>query len=127
MAERRHAVWVYYRTVDGRRVVADEVRDTLPAKGPERALEAWNRLLTMVRDGSAVPGKDFKQLKGTALLEARLSWGGQQMRLLYSKTSDGQLVLLGLCAFKKKSQKTPKQQIETAEARLADWKRRHTR
>lgn len=70
---------------------------------------------------SAVP--HTKKLVGTKLWEIKLV-SKKSIRVLYAVVLKGDvLIILG---FVKKSQKTPKKYIDTALARLEDWKNRNT-
>ncbi|MEK7472679.1 MAG: type II toxin-antitoxin system RelE/ParE family toxin [Patescibacteria group bacterium] len=70
---------------------------------------------------SAVP--HTKKLTGTKLWEIKLV-GKNSVRVIYAVVFKGDvLIILG---FIKKSQKTPKKYINTALARLEDWKNRNT-
>ena len=67
----------------------------------------------MLRTIQHVPEKYFKHLEGTkGLYEIRVETGGNIYRI-FSFFDKGNLVVLGN-AFQKKSQKTPKQEIERA-------------
>jgi len=67
-----------------------------------------------------VPVQYFKKLKNTAgIWEVRARIGSHSFRLLGFITGDEFIVLTN--GFKKKSQKTPKQEIELAEQRKADY------
>ena len=69
--------------------------------------------LNLLRTMQQVPEKYFKHLEGTkGLYEIRVETGGNIYRI-FSFFDKGNLVVLGN-AFQKKSQKTPKQEIERA-------------
>lgn len=69
--------------------------------------------LNLIRVTRQVPEKYFKHLEGTkGLYEVRVEVGNNIYRI-FSFFDKGNLVVLGN-AFKKKTQKTPKQEIEKA-------------
>ncbi len=69
--------------------------------------------LNLLRTIKHVPEKYFKHLEGTkGLYEIRVEVGGNIYRI-FSFFDKGSLVILGN-AFQKKSQKTPKQEIDKA-------------
>ena len=69
--------------------------------------------LQLIRVTQQVPEKYFKHLKGTkGLYEIRVEVGGNIYRI-FSFFDKGNLVVLGN-AFQKKTQKTPKQELEKA-------------
>lgn len=49
---------------------------------------------------------------------------GVSIRVLFAQEGRRRKLLLSLTVFKKKTQKTPPNEIETAERRLADWRSR---
>jgi phage-related protein len=119
------ARWVYYRTSDGRRVVADEV---LALDLDRRGLAKWDQLLTAIRTGVAQASNDFKPLQGPqnkGLWEAILKYDGNAYRLIYSIESGDETVLLAVRAFQKKTRKTPSGHLKVARTRRKDWRDRH--
>lgn len=69
--------------------------------------------LNLIQVNRQVPEKFFKHLKGTqGLYEIRVEVGGNIYRI-FSFFDKGNLIVLGN-AFQKKTQKTPKQEIEKA-------------
>jgi phage-related protein len=120
------ARWEFYRTADGRRVVAEEVKAfPLDARG----LAKWNQLLTAIANGAAKPGRDFKVFKGSnkGLREARLKFNGIAFRLIYSVEDDGRPLLLAVRGFLKKTPKTPPNHLDVARSRREEWRARRTR
>jgi len=78
---------------------------------PVQAKIEWT--LNLLRTIEKVPEKYFKHLEGTkGLYEIRVETGGNIYRI-FSFFDKGNLVVLGN-AFQKKSQKTPKQEIDKA-------------
>ncbi len=77
--------------------------------------------LNLIRVTRQVPTKYFKHIEGTkGLYEVRVELGGNIYRI-FSFFDDGNLVVLGN-AFKKKTQKTPKQELEKALKIMEEYK-----
>ena len=64
-----------------------------------------------------------RQLRGD-IWEVRATGNRVIYRILFATEGARSRVLLALTALNKKTQKTPASEIEVAEARLADWRRR---
>ena len=80
---------------------------------PENVQVKMEWTLNLIRVTRQVPEKYFKHLEGTkGLYEIRVDVGSQTFRI-FSFFDKGNLVVLGN-AFQKKSQKTPKQELEKA-------------
>lgn len=59
------------------------------------------------------------------ILEARLTYGGQEFRLHFARsTQDGRPVLLALRIVNKKARKASQQDIHASQERLRDWRQR---
>lgn len=104
----------FYRTASGACPVEDFL-DSLDRKPAQKV--AW--VMQMVRELPSPPIQYFKKLIGTDLWEIRTTFGGNAYRLLGFYDGD-QLVVL-TSGFAKKTQKTPKQEIDTACARMKDY------
>lgn len=90
-------------------------------KQPENVQEKIEWTLNLIRVIHQVPEKYFKHMEGTeGLYEIRVDIGTNSYRI-FSFFDKGNLVVLGN-AFQKKSQKTPKQEIEKALKIMADYK-----
>lgn len=77
--------------------------------------------LNLIRVTQQVPEKYFKHLEGTkGLYEIRVEVGSNIYRI-FSFFDKGNLVVLGN-AFQKKSQKTPKQELEKAHKIMEEYK-----
>ena len=77
--------------------------------------------LNLIRVTRQVPGKYFKHIEGTkGLYEIRVEVGGNIYRI-FSFFDKGNLVVLGN-AFQKKTQKTPKQEIDKALKIMEEYK-----
>ena len=114
--ERRRIV--FYRALSGRCPI-EEFIDSLSVAAAKRI--AW--LLEVVRDLENIPAVYFKKLQGTdGIWEGRIQLGTRGFRVLGFFYSDGMLVLTN--GFAKKSQKTPRREIETAERRKRDYLQR---
>lgn len=105
----------FYRTQSGKSPV-EEFLDTLKPKHAKKV--TWT--LRLIEDMDQIPVQYFKKLKNTDdIWEVRARIGSHSFRLLGFITGDEFVVLTN--GFKKKSQKTPKQEIELAEQRKADY------
>jgi phage-related protein len=74
--------------------------------------EKINWTLGIVRDLEVIPEKYFKHIEGTELYEIRVSMGNNIFRI-FCFFDKGNLVVV-LNGFQKKTQKTPKQEIQKA-------------
>ena len=109
----------FYRTPSGKSPV-EEFLDSLKPKHAKKV--TWT--LRFIEDMDQVPVRYFKKLKNTDdIWEVRARIGSHSFRLLGFITGDEFVVLTN--GFKKKSQKTPKQEIELAEQRKADYLARY--
>lgn len=90
-------------------------------KQPNNVQEKIEWTLNLIRVIQNVPEKYFKHLEGTeGLYEIRVEVGSNTYRI-FSFFDKGNLIVLGN-AFQKKSQKTPKQEIERALKIMAEYK-----
>lgn len=90
----------------------DPLTDKLKAK--------INSVLFLVRIADRIPSKFFKHLSGTdGLFEIRIEYQGNAYRV-FCCFDDGNLVVL-FNGFQKKSQKTPRKEIEKALSIKADY------
>ena len=111
---------VFYRSESGRCPV-EEFLDGLNAKQAQKVV--W--VLNLIEEFSIVSSKYLKKLVNTdGLWEVRVSSGSNIFRLLCF--FDGDAVIVLTHAFQKKTQKTPKQEIKTAEQRMKDYLKRKT-
>lgn len=104
----------FYRQQSGSCPV-EEFLDSLDGKQAQKV--AW--VLDLVRTLPRPPTQYFKKLVGTELWEIRAGVGGNAFRLL--GFMDGENLVILASGFAKKTQKTPKQEIETAERRRKDY------
>jgi len=107
--------WRFYETPSGRR----PVREFLDARSdPDAAAiaAAMKEVAIVGFDGS-------RHLRGD-VYEVRVDGDRQSYRVLFASEGARGQVLLALEAFSKKSQRTPRQTIEVAQRRLADWRSR---
>jgi len=108
----------FYRTESGNCPVEDFLKD-LPDKQSKKI--AWT--LRVVRDLEQVPTQYLKKLKSTDdIWEVRATLGNNTFRLL--GFFDGPKLIVLTSGFAKKTNKVPKQEIETAEERKRDYYRR---
>jgi phage-related protein len=104
----------FYRTKSGDCPV-EEFLDALSGKQAQKVV--W--VLRLVEQLDPVPAQYFKKLAGTeGLWEVRAQHGGDIFRLIGFFDGSRFLVLSG---FAKKTEKTPRQEIEVAEARRKDY------
>lgn len=108
----------FYRTRDGKCPI-QEFLDSLPGKAAQKV--TW--VLKLLEDLDVVPVSYFKKLVNTEeIWECRVHFGSNAYRLFCFFAGDSVVVLThGLT---KKSQKTPKQDIERAEACRKEYLRR---
>ena len=105
----------FYRTAKGKCPVEDYL-DTLSNKQVEKVLF----VLGLVEQLPVVPRKYFKKLESTDdIWEVRVQSGNNIFRML--GFFDGAEMVILSHAFTKKSQKTPKREINTAERRKNDY------
>lgn len=108
-----------YSTADGKCPVKDFL-DALPRKVAQKV--TW--VLRLLEDLDVIPVTYFKKLTGgDGIWECRIQFGSNAYRL-FCFFANGDIVVLthGLI---KKTQKTPKSEIEKAEAYRKDYLRRH--
>lgn len=105
----------FYKTQSGK-VPVKEFLDSLSSKHAQKVL--W--VLELIESLNQVPVQYFKKLKSTDdLWEIRARVGSNSFRLLGFIDNEEFVVLTN--GFSKKSQKTPKKEIELAEQRKADY------
>jgi len=104
----------FYRQRSGACPV-EKFLDSLNGKQAQKV--AW--VFDLVRRLPKPPTQYFKKLAGTELWEVRAEFGGNAFRLL--GFYDGENLIVLTSGFAKKTQKTPKQEIKTAERRMKDY------
>ncbi len=88
----------------------EEFLDSLPSKMAQKV--TW--VLKIIEEGDIIPAKYFKKLVNTdEIWECRVSFGNNTVRLL--AFFDGPRKIILTHGFRKKSQKTPRQEIQRAE------------
>ena len=108
----------FYRTSSGRCPV-EEFLDSLNGKQAQKVV--W--VMQLIEDLDTVPRQYLKKLVNTDdIWEVRVQFGGNIFRLL--GFFDGDELLILTSGFAKKTQKTPPQEIATAEQRKRDYLRR---
>lgn len=111
----------FYKTADGKCPVQDFL-DSLPGKAAQKV--TW--VLKLVEELDIIPSSYFKKLEGTEeIWECRIVFGSNSYRV-FCFFVDNSLVVL-THGFMKKSQKTPRPEIERAEAMRRDFLKRRTR
>jgi phage-related protein len=108
----------FYTTVSGNCPIKDFL-DSLPSKAAQKA--TW--VLSLLEDLDIVPSSYFKKLVGTEeIWECRIQSGSNTYRIFCFFLGNSVVVLTNGLA--KKSQKTPKQEIEKAQAYRKDFLKR---
>ena len=109
---------VFYRTDTGRCYIEDFL-DSLSGKEAQKVV--W--IFKLIEELENVPGKYFKKLANTEdIWEVRVDGRDKTYRIL--GFFDGNKMIVLNHAFIKKTQKTPKRNIEVAENRKRDYMRR---
>jgi phage-related protein len=109
---------IFYETDFGEKPVEEFLADLDPAPRAKVV-----RTLELLREQQIVTSKLWKKLSGTNLWEVRVEYAGNIYRFL-AATAKGNRVIL-LHGFQKKSQKTPRQDMEIAEQRRKRYLQRH--
>lgn len=110
---------MFYRDVTGKTPVT-EFLDTLQAKQAQKV--TW--VLKLIEDVEQVPKTYFKKLVNTNdIWEVRIQFGNNIFRILCFQEAEKLVVLTN--GFTKKTQRTPRNEIELAEIRKQDWIRRN--
>jgi phage-related protein len=105
----------FYRTGYGKCPIQDFL-DSLPGKVAQKV--TW--VLSLLEDLDVVPSSYFKKLIGTEeIWECRIQFGSNAYRIFCFFVDNSVVVLTH--GFTKKSQKTPKSEIEKAEAYRRDF------
>ena len=81
------------------------------------------RALELLRTQQIVPAKFWKKLSGSGLWEVRVEYAGDIYRVLATFAKNNRVILLH--AFQKKSQKTPRQDMEIALQRQKRYLQQH--
>jgi phage-related protein len=105
----------FFRPARGSSPIEDYL-DTLADKHVQKVL--W--VLRLIQDLPRIPQRYLKKLQGTEdIWEVRVSSGNNIFRLLGFFTKNSLMILTN--GFTKKSQKTPRNEIETAERRKKEY------
>ena len=106
---------IFYKTFSNKSPI-EEFLETLSDKQAEKIL--W--VLRLIKQLDRIPIEYFKKLENTNdIWEIRASSGNNEFRLLGFWYKSNFIVLTN--GFRKKSQKTPKSEIELAESRKKDF------
>ena len=112
---------IFYKTIDGKYPIQDFL-DSLAWKVAQKV--TW--VLNLLEDLDIVPSSYFKKLVGTEeIWECRIQFGSNAYRIFCFFVDNSVVVLTH--GFIKKSQKTPKSEIEKAEAYRRDFLRRRSK
>lgn len=116
-----HRTVTFYKTIDGRCPIQSFI-DSLPSKVAQKV--TW--VLNLLEDLDLVPSSYFKKLVGTEeIWECRIQFGSNTYRI-FCFFADNSVVVL-THGFIKKSQKTPKSEIEKAESYRRDFLKRRSK
>ncbi len=116
-----HRTVTFHRTSDGKCPI-EEFLNSLPAKVAQKV--TW--VLSLLEDLDVVPSSYFKKLADTEKIwECRIQFGSNIYRIFCFFEENAVIVLTH--GFIKKSQKTPKSEIEKAEAYRRDFLKRRTK
>lgn len=108
----------FYRTIEGKCPIEDFL-DSLSGKIAQKV--TW--VLNLLEDLDVVPSSYFKKLIGTEeIWECRIQFASNAYRIFCFFVDNSVVVLTH--GFLKKSQKTPKSEIERAEAYRRDFLKR---
>ena len=109
---------IFYKTADGKCPV-QEFLDSLPGKVAQKA--TW--VLGLLEDLDILPSSYFKKLVETdGIWECRITLGSDAYRILCFFAGNSVVILTN--GFVKKTQKTPKAEIERAETYKKDFMKR---
>ena len=112
---------IFYQGADGKCPIQDFL-DSLPGKAAQKV--TW--VLNLLEGLDIVPSSYFKKLVGTEeIWECRITFGSNAYRIFCFFVDNSVVVLTH--GFVKKSQKTPKTEIEKAEAYRRDFLKRRTK
>lgn len=107
----------FYTTADGKCPIRGFL-DSLPVKVARKV--TW--VLNLIEDLDSVPSSYFKKLSGTEeIWECRISFGSNAYRIFCFFVGNSVVLTHG---FAKKSQKTPRTEIERAQAYRRDFLKR---
>jgi len=110
---------VFYRDINGRNPI-EEFLDSLAPKDAQKV--TWT--LQLLEEFDVLPSTYFKKLVNTnEIWEVRARTGKNAYRLLCFFYNNELVVLTN--GFRKKTQKTPRNEISLAETRKTDWLRRN--
>jgi phage-related protein len=109
---------IFYKTVEGKCPVQDFL-DSLHGKAAQKV--AW--VLSLLEDLEVVPSTYFKKLVGSEeIWECRIQLASNAYRIFCFFEENSVVILTH--GFVKKTQKTPQQEIERAEAYRRDYLKR---
>jgi len=110
---------IFYTSAEGK-CPAKDFLDELPSKAAQKV--TW--VLRLLEDLDSIPAAYFKKLTGTdEIWECRIQFSSNAYRLFCFMLSGTVVVLTH--GLSKKTQKTPKSEIDKAEAYRKDYLRRH--
>ena len=107
----------FYKTSEGKCPVAEFI-DLQPVKVAQKIV--W--VLKAVQELEKVPATYFKKITNTDFYEVRIQIGGNIYRLLGFFYNGNSVILTN--GFQKKTQKTPKTELDICEERMKDFIKR---
>lgn len=114
-ARRHRRQWRDYRTAAGGR----PIRDFFDTLTDEEAAE----ILAAMKEVAELGLATARHLRGD-IYEVRAEGPTRTFRVVFAAEGKFSQVLLSLVAFVKKTQKTPRSELELAEDRLSQWRQR---
>jgi phage-related protein len=111
--------WRDYRTPSGRSPVGEFIAGL---DSPNDRVEIYAAMSDIRRHGLAVADHLEEEI-----YEVKAEGERQSFRILFATEGEHDQVLLALVGFSKKTQKTPRGQIDLAKRRLRDWRSRGRR
>lgn len=100
------------------RIPVEEFLDELPLKHREKAI----RSLMLLKEFGELLGEPYIRYMGDDIFELRIKFAKDISRIFYFFWSDRKIILTN--GFVKKSQKTPKNELDKAKKYKEDYKRR---
>ena|SRR6266571_9500702 len=110
---------LFYETVNGKKPVAKFLRSLPSAKA---AAKCAKYIAMLEEHGLFLPRPYLEKLRGD-LWALRPEYAGNEYRIIFFHDHGGAFVVVH--AIHKTTQRTPDEEIRTAEARMDEWRERH--
>jgi phage-related protein len=108
--------WRFFRTAAGRRVIKEDL-DALDDQTAANIKAAMDEVVELgINKGSKPVQGDIREVDAEGP-------DGTTYRLLFARDGHQKQILLAVVLFEKRTQKTPKRQIDLAEKRLGEWRK----